>query len=647
MKNTFYITTPIYYPNAKPHIGTLYSTVLADIFARFYKLRNNKVVFLTGLDQHGQKVASSAAQHNKSCEEFVHEITKIYKHIFSLWNIEYDVFMETTAPYHKETVIKWIQKLQDKGYIYKDTYQGWYSPSQEQFLQDRDIQERDADGTPLCPITKQKAQWLSQESYFFALSKFEDKLLDFFDTHPDFIVQTERIEEVISFIKQGLKDLCLSRLKKDVSWGIPFPNDPNHVVYVWADALNNYLSGVGYLQNDKQEEFEASWPCDLHIMAKDIIRFHTIYWLAFLMAADLPLPKREFVHGWLLCNNQKMSKTLGNIIDPQEILHKYHPDVLRYYFSTLSTKDDVDFDFAILDQKYTSDLCDNISNLIQRMNALCIKNNIDNLIFKKNNYTEQLETTLIQTTHYIENQIVHELDNYQLLKINNLIVQYSSSINAYFQAKKPWQITYLEDLKNILAITSYCLYNISIWLSPIMPQKMNEMRKLLGLENTNLISFNALAQLEEVSFRVTKINQYLFDKKNINAEDQVSDTTKVQHTEENTIASNTISFEEFRKNIILVGLIKHVEDIPKSNKLYYLTVDFGTIYGIKKIASGIKAHYTPEEVSNRKTIFCYNLEPRNLCGMKSEGMILMTTDDKDKPHFINISQEIPLGTRLS
>lgn len=649
MKNNFYITTPIYYPNAKPHIGTLYSTVIADTFARFYKLLGKNVCFLTGLDQHGQKVAEAAHHAGMHCQEFVDSITKLYKKIFKQWHIEYDIFMETTSSYHTKAVQEWIKSLQKAGYIYKGSYQGWYSISQENFLTEKDIEIVNENGIPLCPISQKEAVWISQDAYYFKLSLFSDKLLTFFKEHPQFIVPAERTEEIISFIKQGLKDLCISRLKKDLSWGIPFPDDNEHVIYVWADALNNYLTGVGYLQTDRKTLFENFWPCDLHVMAKDIIRFHTVYWLSFLMAANIPLPKRELVHGWLLFDNQKMSKSLGNIVDPEMILNDFHPDVIRYYFSTLSIKDDANFSIKELEQKYTSDLCDNISNLLQRTNALCIKHAFTMLHFQKENYYNQLEKDVIEMTIETQNSIIINLKNYQLQKINTLIIQYSSAINTYFHAKKPWTIIDKKELEKIFALIYYSLYNISVWLSPIMPTKMLELQTLLGTDCClTKITFESLQNHNQYIFSIKKISNYLFEKKKLTKNENIYKNklaiSSINST--STQKEETITLEEFTKNKILVGQIIAVEDIPKSNKLYYLSVDFGSIYGISKIASGIKNFFTPQEILHKKTLFCYNLAPRSLCGVISEGMILMTQNTQKIPQLVTIAEDVALGTQL-
>jgi methionyl-tRNA synthetase len=267
MKKKFYITTPIYYPNASPHIGSVYSTLLADIIARYKRLMGEEVVFLTGTDEHGQKVYEAAEKAQKNPQQFVDEIAQKFQSVFNQWNLSYTIFMRTTEPFHQKAVQSWITLLQEKGYIYKSFYQGWYCVSAEEFLLEKDCNEKDASGAPISPISGKPAVWLKQEAYFFKLSYFQDQLLAFFENHKEFIIPQERTEEIIRFIKDGLKDLCISRLKKDLSWGIPFPGDEEHVVYVWADALNNYITGVGYLQDEAA--FNVTWPADIQIMAKD------------------------------------------------------------------------------------------------------------------------------------------------------------------------------------------------------------------------------------------------------------------------------------------------------------------------------------------------------------------------------------------
>lgn len=647
MKKKFYITTPIYYPNAKPHIGSIYSTVLADIISRYVKLGNQEVVFLTGFDEHGQKVAQAAEKANKNPKMFVDELTEIFKSMLKQWNIDYTIFMRTTNQFHIDTVQQWIVDLQKKDLIYKAEYKGWYSITSESFLLEKDCELKNEHGIPLCPITQKPAIWLIQEAYFFRLSLFQDKILKFFKENPLFITPKERIEEVVSFVKGGLNDLCISRLKKDLSWGISFPNDHDHVVYVWADALNNYITAIGYLQNNKK--FNDIWPCDMHIMAKDIIRFHAVYWLAFLMAADLPLPKRELVHGWLLFNNQKMSKSLQNIVDPIDILEKYHIDSVRYYFATLSIKEDSNFNVIDLEKKHNSDLCDNLSNLLQRMLILCNKKNIFSLNFNYNILSDDYKNIILYGIKII-NQIQKEIFDGNFIKITQLIMSYLNQLNSFFHQQQPWKEDNILKIEQIMNVIAFGLFQAAVLLYPIMPEKMSNILLVLGI-NFHEISFDFIKDLSERIFKLTLPKDYIFKKININSDRVIlNNEHKIIQEDECLINNNDklisyISFDQFLKHIILVGKIIQVDDIVKSEKLYYLTVDFG-LEGIKKIASGIKLYYKKEDLIGIQSIFSFNLEPRSLCGVISSGMILMVKDISGVPQLIKISDGVISGTRI-
>lgn len=646
MKNRFYITTPIYYPNAKPHIGSVYSTVLADIIARYQKLMGKNVCFLTGLDEHGQKVHEAAQKASKDTQQFVDELAVVYQRVFDAWAIDYDIFMRTTSPFHKEAVSKWIVDLQKKGFIYKATYSGWYSTSSEAFLTEKDIECKDEKGTPLCPITQKPAEWISQEAYFFKLSSFQEELMTFFRENPSFIIPKERTEEITSFIKGGLKDLCISRLKKDLEWGIPFPGDNDHVIYVWADALNNYINAIGY--NTNQENFNNWWPASVHVMAKDIIRFHAVYWLAFLMASDLPLPKNELVHGWLLIDNQKMSKSLGNIVDPDVLLQEYELDSVRYYFSTLSTKEDSNFTREDLEKKHNSDLCDNLSNLLQRMLVLCHKKGVLTLSLPDNmNHPDDL--FIMEEGRKLIKQVSSDVEQYQILKITNSIMAYIKNLNAYFHQQVPWKESDIERFKIVMSIIATGLYYSGVLLSPIMPNKMKELLDVLSINLKDCFFADLTSSIPCIKLKA--VQKYLFTKIVLRIEQE---KVKLENSGNPILTpppvTNTafpvISFDEFSKIVILVGQIKEINEIPKSDKLYYLTVDFGLEYGIRKIASGIKQYYTPQQLRDIKTIFSFNLAPRSLCGVVSEGMILMTKNTAGVPQLITVCQDVALGIRV-
>lgn len=635
MKKKFYITTPIYYPNASPHIGSVYSTLLADIIARYKRLMGEEVVFLTGTDEHGQKVYEAATKAGKEPQVFVDEIAAKFESIFKQWNLSYTIFMRTTKESHKQSVQKWILLLEKKGFIYKSFYQGWYCVSAEEFLLEKDCITKDASGTPISPLSGKPAIWLKQEAYFFKLSHFQEQLLAFFENHKEFIIPQERTLEVINFIKEGLKDLCISRLKKDLPWGIPFPGTQDHVIYVWADALNNYITGIGYLFD--QESFERMWPADIHVMAKDIFRFHAIYWLAFLMAADLPLPKHELIHGWLLVDNKKMSKSLGNVINPEEILKTYELDTIRYYLASLSTSQDATFSYEDLEQKYQSDLVDNLSNLLQRVTVLAKKKGMKD--FSASAFKQKEERILTKKKQELHDFIEKELHTtYGIHKIIQEIIIFSNALNSYFHHQEPWKTKENERFQTIIYTVLEGLFAIGVYLSPIMPEKMAILFSKLSIPQHNLTFSDALHTT--LTFSFAENDTYLFQKKEIKKEIEIPKEEVIMAP-----AFPPITIDEFLKSVILVGEIKEVADIPKSDKLYLLTVDFGT-EGIREIAAGVKLFYQKEELIGKKTIFSFNLAPRKLCGITSHGMTLMAKNETGKPELIIIPETVINGTRI-
>lgn len=641
MNKKFYITTPIYYPNANPHIGSVYSTVLADIIARYQRLLGKEVVFLTGVDEHGQKVFEAAKKVNKSPQDFVDEIADTFESVFKKWHISNTIFMRTTKFFHMKAVQNWIEKLQKKDYIYKSVYQGWYCLSAEEFLLEKDCLEKNEAGIPLSPTSGKPAIWITQEAYFFRLSAFEGPLLDFFSKNPDFIIPCQRTAEIINFIQSGLKDLCISRSKKDLSWGIPFPNDDNHVVYVWADALNNYITAIGYLQDEPS--FDAVWPSDLHVMAKDIFRFHAIYWLAFLLASDLQLPKKELVHGWLLIDNQKMSKSLGNVIDPSTILEKYDCDTIRYYFSSLSFLQDADFNYIDIEQKHNSDLVDNLSNLLQRTIVLCHKKGFSFVCSPET--VSYKEEDIYKQAIILKNEVEREMQNtYCISKVVQSVMTYLNSLNAYFHQKEPWKMSDVEEFELVMNLILHGIYYAGVFLLPIMPIKMAALLQKIGVEVAQ-VSFLELCPDWIKTFSLSVSNDYLFTKYISKKEEK---TKMNEEKKELCLEKNTfpiISFDDFLKVVILVGEIIKVDDILKSEKLYYMTVDFGA-YGIVQIASGIKQAYTKEFLLHKKSIFSFNLAPRTLCGVTSHGMLLMAKKNTGLPELIELSKEVANGTRV-
>ena len=490
-KNKFYVTTPLYYVNSKPHLGTLYSTLLADVAARWNKFLGKKVFFLTGTDEHGQKIAEKAKQEGLAPKEFVDSMIPKFKETWKLYEIEYDKFIRTTDKEHEDAVVKWINKLEGNGDIYKSSYTGWYCVPCETFVSLED------DAEIVCPTCRRELKKISEENYFFRLSAYEDRLLKFYEENPNFVIPKGRLNEVISFVKSGLKDLSISR--KGLKWGITYPGDDDHSIYVWADALNNYISAIGYGSDDvkKQEEFKFLWPADLQIMAKDILRFHAVYWPAFLMAANIPLPLRVYGHGWILSGDEKMSKSKGNILDPLEIIKTYGLDPLRYYLiKEVSFGNDGNISKEKLENCINSDLANNFGNLCQRVTAFAQKNCSAKVpkIIKFNK--EDLEM-LNKFTNNLEN-IRNEIDKQNVNFYIDFIVNALFEANKYFNDQEPWKKKEDLDRLNTIVYTSLeMIRKISFMLYPIIPQTINKVLKIFNLDS-NAISLESIASHDKL-----------------------------------------------------------------------------------------------------------------------------------------------------
>lgn len=513
-KNKFYVTTPIYYVNAKPHLGTLYSTLLADISARWNKLQGKKVLFLTGLDEHGQKVQERAESLGMTPQELADSMVPNFKDTWKEYELDFDHFIRTTDKNHEKAVVAWIKKLQDQGDIYKSVYSGWYCVPCETFVNvASDDAKKNEQGEYLCPTCSRVIREVEEESYFFRLSAYQDKLLAFYEEHQDFIVPKERLNEVLSFVKSGLRDLSISR--KTVTWGIPFPGDKDHTVYVWGDALNNYISAVGYGQDDakSKEEFSFWWPADLHIMAKDIVRFHAVYWPAFLMAAGLELPKRLLVHGYILIDEQKMSKSKGNAVDPKDLAKTYGVEPVRFYLARkMAVTQDGHFSIDDLEQTIAADLSNNLGNLLNRTITLAINNKLDKVVS-----TESREATgalLKEQCEEAFRSFWDEMNHCQYHVAIADICKFTSQVNSYFHEQEPWKLA--KDNKELFAevISNVChsLYAIAIMLWSVMPQKMEELLASIGQTIEKDVNYEQVLRKNEwnKTFKLKKSDSPLF-----------------------------------------------------------------------------------------------------------------------------------------
>lgn len=634
----FYVTTPIYYVTAKPHLGSLYSTLLADVAARWYKLNDYKTFFLTGTDEHGQKVAQAAQAAGLDPKRFVDSFIDAYKSMWKSYEIDYTYFIRTTDTAHVQAVQTWIKRLIQKGDIYKAFYEGFYCTPCETFVTE-ESEITDKNIGPACPSCARSTSLVSEESYFFKLSAYQDKLLEFYETHKDFIVPCERFNEVISFVKSGLKDLSISRTT--VKWGIPFPDDNHHVTYVWADALNNYITAIGYGDESRTQEFNFWWPADLQILGKDIVRFHAVYWPAFLMASDLEIPKKLLVHGWLKVNNQKMSKSFGNVVDPQQLLDTYGAEAVRYYLVRhMAITQDSEFSTQDLEQRINSDLANDLGNLLNRMVTLSHKRDL----------IKVESVNLSEKEIELRNSFITMLENFKIemelgyyYRALNFLWRFINDVNSYFHAQEPWKVKDADRFKQIISATAHSLHGIAILLMAVLPTKMNLMLESLGIKfDSNIDNIEALSKSWTLKFNLSKIPN-LFEKiepvKNQETEQTMSEQTQ------QTPAYENINIQDFTKVMLLVGTIEQCEEMPKSDKMLKLQVNFGE-FGVRQILSGVKKYFSCQDLLGKQGTFVYNLTPRAMLGTESHGMMLFAQDETGKRLVVSPTEKVPNGTRL-
>ena len=482
MFKNFYITTPIYYPSGKPHMGHAYSSIVADVLARFKRLEGYNVLFLTGTDEHGQKIQKEAEKNNKEPKIFCDDISETFRKLTKTLNLSNDDFIRTTESRHLKSVNEIWNRLINSGDIYLDKYSGWYSVSDEAYYDEEEIEEKD--GNKVSKTSGSIVEWVEEESYFFKLSKFQKRLLDYYQKNEDFILPRSRKNEVVKFVEKGLKDLSISRTS--FSWGIPVPENKKHVIYVWLDALTNYLSALNF-PNIDDKKYKSFWPADIHIIGKDILRFHAVYWPAFLFAAKLPLPKRVYGHGWILSDDKKMSKSLGNILDPIEVIKDYGIDQLRYYLiKEVSLGNDGSISMQNLKNCINNDLANNYGNLCQRVFSF-IKKNCSNKIPKKNNLKDA-DIKLIKNLKDKVPELIDKINNQNLNEYIKTIVNFSFEANKYFNDSEPWALKTKnpERMNAILHTILEQIKNISILLNPIIPISTKKVLDTINLSDKDI-----------------------------------------------------------------------------------------------------------------------------------------------------------------
>jgi len=639
-KSTFYVTTPIYYVNARPHLGSLYSTLLADVAQRWHMMHGQDTFFLTGTDEHGQKIAQTARDQGMEPKPFVDSLISSFTDMWQAYELSYDHFIRTTDEHHRQAVQHWIRTLRDQGDIYKGRYEGWYCTSSEAFLTEKDVGYCQEDGSPICVTTGKPATWVSEACYFFRLSAYQDKLLEFYHNYPDFITPAERMNEVISFVQDGLKDLSISRTTID--WGISFPDDSEHVTYVWADALNNYITAIGY--PDNQEQLKTWWPADLQIIGKDIVRFHAIYWPAFLMAAGLEMPQKLLVHGFIRVDNQKMSKSLGNVIDPNDLLEQYGADPVRYHLTRyLTITQDSSLTLADIEQSINADLADDLGNLLHRVTSIATKHNYTD-VHAPHEWGDA-EQQLRQQLHDTIQSAEQELEQYHFHKAYASIWKFVNAVNRYIHEQEPWKLakTDWSRFEQVIAAASHSLYAIGVLVWPLMPSKMNELCNALGV-TIQPGQHNYIQEIctWDAQFQLTK-GKPLFKKVEHTHEKQ-TDQTEQQQKQQPAQEQTYITCDQLKQVDLRIGTITTISDMHGSHTLYKMTVDFSD--ETRTICAGIKQYYTTDQLVGSQALFVTNLPPKKLMGVESQGMMLMAHDADGHPVIMSPRDVVPTGTRL-
>ena len=644
-KEKFYMTTAIAYTSGKPHIGNTYEVVLADSIARFKRQQGYDVFFQTGTDEHGQKIELKAEEAGVTPKEFVDGVSSEIKRIWDLMNTSYDKFIRTTDEDHEKQVQKIFKKLYEQGDIYKGHYEGMYCTPCESFFTESQL----VDGK--CPDCGRPCTPAKEEAYFFKMSKYAQRLIDHINSHPEFIQPVSRKNEMMNnFLLPGLQDLCVSRTS--FTWGIPVEFDPKHVTYVWLDALTNYITGIGYdCDGNSTEQFKKNWPADLHLIGKDIIRFHTIYWPIFLMALDLPLPKQIFGHPWLLQGDGKMSKSKGNVLYADELVDFFGVDAVRYFvLHEMPFENDGVITWELMVERLNSDLANTLGNLVNR--TISMSNKYFCGVVTKTGAEEEVDADLKAVVIGTRDAVAAKMENLRVADAITEIFNLFKRCNKYIDETMPWALAKDEAKKDRLAEVLYNLVEgISVGASLLESFMPETTEKILTQLNSAKREYETLNQfgLYVSGTKVTEKPEILFQRLDLKevlekVEAKKAETAKSEEPVIDIEAKEEITFEDFEKMQFQVGEIISCEAVKKSKKLLCSQVRIGS--EVKQIVSGIKAHYSPEEMVGKKVMVLVNLKPAKLAGILSEGMILCAEDEKGELSLMVPEKKMPAGAEI-
>jgi methionyl-tRNA synthetase len=674
MSKKFYLTTPIYYVNARPHIGHAYTTIACDTIARRQRMLGADTFFLTGTDEHGQKIERAAEAAGKTPQEFADEVSAQFRTLWNRMGITYDDFIRTTEDRHKKRVHELFRQIRDNGHIYKGTYTGQYCVFDELYV------DAVGPGAP-CPECGRPTETVKEENYFFKLSAFADRLMQLYTEQPDFIRPETRRNEVMSFVRGGLRDLSISR--STFSWGIPVPDDPKHVIYVWLDALANYITAIGYGSSHKgaQEAFQKYWPADLHMIGKEIVRFHCVYWPAFLMAAELPLPKSIVAHGWLLFEESKMSKSRGNIVRAETILDVLGADALRYFLlREVVFGQDGSFSFDALVQRYNADLANGLGNLASRTLTMITRYFRGEVPYPSATVSQKAgDSAIAETARKVIAEYSSLVDQYQFSRALEVAWSLVAAVDKYIVENEPWALAENQSeesrsrLATILYTSAEALRIVTALVHPVIPDATAKIWAQLGLGDIRRFPLpdlkwgqlqlsTKLGNVEPVFPRADKTAIERMQK----MEDQLRSGTTVTQAEPETqspaapvatdaavapaakpavvVPDGKITIDDFAKIELRVGQVKVAEKVKGADKLLRLEVDLGT--EVRQVVAGIAESYAPELLVGRKVVIVANLAPRKLRGLESNGMIVAASPEGGKAVLASFLEDVPVGTRL-